>query len=194
MEACVGAHHLSRHLVALRHDARLMPALYVKPLLKGQKNDFRDAEAIAEAVQRPRIRFVPTKSVEQLDLQALHRVRSRLVWHRTAVINQTRALLLERGIAVRQGHRFAPSPYDSGDGRRSQGISKAGNSLVRYSLIQAAWLRHQVDGDLNRQYEGTGLGLPLTKALVELHGGVLDLQSEVSVGTRSRCVFRPSGS
>jgi transposase len=79
---------------------------YVKPYLRGQKNDFRDAEAIAEAVQRLRMRFVPTKSVEQLDLQAMHRVRSRLVRHRTAVINQIRALLLERGIAVRQGARF----------------------------------------------------------------------------------------
>jgi transposase len=106
MEACVGAHHLSRRLLALGHDARLMPALYVKPFLKGQKNDFRDAEAIAEAVQRPTMRFVPTKSMEQLDLQALHRVRSRLVRQRTAVINQIRALLLERGIAVRQGLRF----------------------------------------------------------------------------------------
>ena len=90
MEACVGAHHLSRELVALGHDARLMPAQYVKPYLRGQKNDFRDAEAIAEAVQRPRMRFVPTKSVEQLDLQAMHRVRSRLVRHRTAVINRLR--------------------------------------------------------------------------------------------------------
>ncbi len=69
MEACVGAHHLSRQLQALGHDARLMPAQYVKPYIRGQKNDFRDAEAIAEAVQRPRMRFVPTKSVEQLDLE-----------------------------------------------------------------------------------------------------------------------------
>ena len=106
MEACVGAHFLSRQLCQLGHDARLMPAIYVKPFLKGQKNDFRDAEAIAEAVQRPTMRFVPTKSVEQLDLQALHRVRARLVRQRTAVINQIRAFLLERGIAVRQGHRF----------------------------------------------------------------------------------------
>ena len=106
MEACVGAHHLSRQLLGLGHDVRMMPARYVKPFLKGQKNDYRDAEAIAEAVQRPRMRFVATKSVEQLDLQALHRVRARLVRHRTAVINQIRALLLERGIAVRQGQRF----------------------------------------------------------------------------------------
>ena len=64
MEACVGAHHLSRKLKALGHDARLMPAKYVRPYSKGQKNDFRDAEAIAEAVQRPTMKFVATKTVE----------------------------------------------------------------------------------------------------------------------------------
>jgi transposase len=106
MEACVGAHHLSRRLKALGHDARLMPAKYVRPYSKGQKNDFRDAEAIAEAVQRPTMKFVATKTAEQLDLQALHRVRERLVSQRTGVINQIRAFLLERGIAVRQGYRF----------------------------------------------------------------------------------------
>ncbi len=102
MEACVGAHHLSRKLQMLGHDARLMPAKYVRPYSKGQKNDFRDAEAIAEAVQRPTMKFVATKTAEQLDLQALHRVRERLVGQRTGVINQIRAFLLERGIAVRQ--------------------------------------------------------------------------------------------
>ena len=106
MEACVGAHHLSRRLKALGHDARLMPARYVRPYSKGQKNDFRDAEAIAEAVQRPTMKFVATKTVEQLDLQALHRVRERLVSQRTGTVNQIRAFLLERGIAVRQGLRF----------------------------------------------------------------------------------------
>ena len=106
MEACVGAHHLSRRLRALGHDARLMPAKYVRPYSKGQKNDFRDAEAIAEAVQRPTMKFVATKSVDQLDLQALHRVRERLVGQRTGIVNQIRAFLLERGIAIRQGPRF----------------------------------------------------------------------------------------
>src|SRR6201993_1771402 len=106
MEACVGAHHLSRKLQALGHDARLMPAKYVRAYSKGQKNDFRDAEAIAEAVQRPTMKFVATKTVEQLDLQALHRVRERLVRQRTGTANQIRAFLLERGIAVRQGLRF----------------------------------------------------------------------------------------
>ena len=106
MEACVGAHHLSRRLQSQGHDARLMPAKYVRPYSKGQKNDFRDAEAIAEAVQRPTMKFVATKTADQLDLQALHRVRERLVSQRTGIINQIRAFLLERGVAVRQGLRF----------------------------------------------------------------------------------------
>jgi transposase len=79
MEACVGAHHLSRKLQMRGHDARLMPAKYVRPYSKGQKNDFRDAEAIAEAVHRPTMKFVATKTADQLDLQALHRVRERFV-------------------------------------------------------------------------------------------------------------------
>jgi transposase len=106
MEACVGAHHLSRKLQAFGHAARLMPAKYVRPYSKGQKNDFRDAEAIAEAVQRPTMKFVATKTAEQLDLQAMHRVRERLVSQRTGIINQIRAFLLERGMPVRQGLRF----------------------------------------------------------------------------------------
>ena len=84
VEACAGAHHIGRRLSALGHSVRLIPGQYVKPFRKGQKNDYRDAEAIAEAVQRPTMRFVPIKSAEQLDLQALHRIRSRLVGHRTA--------------------------------------------------------------------------------------------------------------
>ena len=83
-----------------------MPAKYVRPYRKGQKNDFNDAEAIAEAVQRPTMKFVATKTADQLDLQALHRVRERLVSQRTGIINQIRAFMLERGIAVRQGIRF----------------------------------------------------------------------------------------
>ena len=82
---------------------RLIPAQYVKPYVKTNKNDYIDAEAIAEAVGRPKMRFVPIKSDDQLDLQSLHRVRERWVMRRTAVINQIRGLLLERGITVRKG-------------------------------------------------------------------------------------------
>ncbi len=139
MEACVGAHFLSRELSALGHDARLMPAQYVRPYLRGQKNDFNDAEAIAEAVQRPTMRFVPTKSVEQLDLQAMHRVRSRLVRHRTSVINQIRALLLERGIAVRQGARFLRAALPEILGRQAEILSPR---MVRVLAELSGDLRH----------------------------------------------------
>jgi transposase len=105
MEACVGSHHLGRRLQALGHDVRLMAAKYVRPFCRKQKNDFNEAEAISEAVTRPTVRYVALKTPEQLDLQALHRVRERLMSHRTGVINQIRAFLLERGIAIRQGWR-----------------------------------------------------------------------------------------
>jgi len=105
MEACSGAHFLGRALRAQGHDVRLMPAQYVKPYVQTNKSDYIDAEAIAEAVQRPRMRFVPIKTEEQLDLQALHRVRERWVMRRTAVVNQVRSLLLERGLTVPKGRR-----------------------------------------------------------------------------------------
>jgi len=106
MEACCGAHFLGALLVRQGHRVRLIPAQFVKPFVKSNKNDYLDAEAIAEAVQRPTMRFVPIKSTEQLDLQALHRVRDRLISRRTGVINQLRALLLERGIIFRKGRRY----------------------------------------------------------------------------------------
>src|SRR5215217_8412815 len=105
MEACLSAHFVSRTLRTLGHEPRIIPALYVKPFVKGQKNDYNDAEAIAEAALRPNLRFVQEKTQDQLDLQACHRVRSRLVSRRTATINQIRAFLIEQGIAVRAGPR-----------------------------------------------------------------------------------------
>ena len=103
MEACSGSHFLGRALREQGHDVRLMPAQYVKPYVKTNKSDYIDAEAIAEAVQRPTMRFVPIKTEEQLDLQAVHRVRERWVMRRTAVVNQIRGLLLERGITLPKG-------------------------------------------------------------------------------------------
>jgi transposase len=157
MEACVGAHHLSRKLASLGHDARLMPAKYVRPYSKGQKNDFNDAEAIAEAVQRPTMKFVATKTAEQLDLQALHRVRERLVSQRTGIINQIRAFMLERGIAVRQGIGFLRKELPTILATRTDAlsprmlrvieelagdckISRRGNRYLRVLFVQAAWV------------------------------------------------------
>ena len=103
MEAGSGAHHLGHRLVALGHEVRLMPPQYVRPYRQPMKNDATDALACCEAVQRPEMRFVPLKSPRQLDLQARHRVRQRLIVERTRLINQLRGLLRERGIGVGQG-------------------------------------------------------------------------------------------
>ena len=103
VEACSGAHFIGARLRDQGHQVRLIPAQFVKPFVKANKNDFIDAEAIAEAVSRQNMRFVPIKTDDQLDLQALHRVRDRLVHRRTAVINQIRGFLLERGITFAKG-------------------------------------------------------------------------------------------
>ena len=105
MEACCGAHHLGRMFAARGHDVRLMSPEYVRPYVKAQKNDDRDAEGIAEAATRPTMRFVELKSQDQLDMQTLHRSRDRLVGERTALINQLRAILLERGLVAAKGKR-----------------------------------------------------------------------------------------
>jgi len=102
IEASGSAHHWARVLGRLGHTVRLMAPQFVKPYVKSQKNDANDAEAICEAVARPNMRFVPQKSVEQQDLQCLHRVRSRLVACRTQLINQIRGLLAEYGIVLPQ--------------------------------------------------------------------------------------------
>jgi transposase len=105
MEACCGAHHLGRVFEALGFEIRLMSPEYNRLYVKAQKNDDRDAEAVAEVATRPTMRFVPVKSEAQSDAPALHRVRSRLVAERTAPINHLRALLLERGIVVAIGRK-----------------------------------------------------------------------------------------
>jgi transposase len=113
MEACCGAHHLGRLFASNGHDVRLMSPEYVRPYVKAQKNDDRDAEGIAEAATRPTMRFVDLKTQDQLDIQTLHRSRDRLVGERTALINQLRAILLERGIVVSQGKRKLEQAVDA---------------------------------------------------------------------------------
>jgi hypothetical protein len=134
LEACSGAHFLGRALRAQGHDVRLIPAQFVKPFVKSNKNDFLDAEAIAEAVARRNMRFVPIKTDDQLDLQAIHRVRDRLIACRTAVINQLRAFLLERGMTL------AKSPAKLKDGlahkRRCRKLHRIGRSVVFLDEVQ----------------------------------------------------------
>ena len=137
MEACVGAHHLSRKLKALGHDARLMPAKYVRPYSKGQKNDFRDAEA----VQRPTMKFVATKTAEQLDLQALHRVRERLGPISKSPEEDDEASELDEAEEVLRvifpAHKYAALPLDPGEEAFYQppsGVSSESAAVLRRGL------------------------------------------------------------
>jgi transposase len=103
IEASGGAHHGARELSKLGHTVKLMSPQFVRPYVKNQKNDANDAEGICEAVSRPHMRFVPMKSVDQQDMQALHCIRERQIKARTALVNQMRGLLAEYGIVIAQG-------------------------------------------------------------------------------------------
>ena len=145
MEASLSAHFVSRTLGKLGFEARIIPAIYVKPFLKGQKNDYNDAEAIAEAALRPNLRCVNGKTQDQLDLQALHRVRSRLVSRRTATVNQIRAFLIEQGITVRTGiHALRRSLFAILDNRKDEISPRMGNIIV--GLYEDwLWLDERID-------------------------------------------------
>src|SRR3546814_8998599 len=112
MEACCGAHHVGRLFAAQGREVRLMSPEYVRPYVRAQKNDESDAAGIAEAATRPTMRFVELKSQDRLDLQTLHRARSRLVAARKTLVNQLRAILLERGYVFRQGRKVLERDID----------------------------------------------------------------------------------
>ena len=100
IEACTGAFYWQREFERLGYTVKIIAPQYVKPFVMHQKNDRNDAEAICTALRQPNMRFVPTKSEAQQDIQALHRARQRLVNHRTALVSQIRGLLLDRGFAI----------------------------------------------------------------------------------------------
>src|SRR5262245_54735479 len=145
MEACLSAHFVSRTLRALGHQPRIIPAIYVKPFIKGQKNDYNDAEAIAEAALRPNLRVVREKTQDQLDLQACHRVRSRLVSRRTATINQIRAFLVEQGITVRPGARALRNSLFEILKNRADEISARMSQLIVGLYEDWLWLDERIE-------------------------------------------------
>ena len=152
MEACLSAHFVSRTLRGLGHEPRIIPAIYVKPFVKGQKNDYNDAEAIAEAALRPNLRVVREKTQDQLDLQALHRVRARLVSRRTATINQIRAFLIEQGITVRTGaHALRKSLFAILQNREDE-ISPRMSDLIVGLYEDWLWLDDRIE-TLTREIE-----------------------------------------
>lgn len=180
MEACCGAHHLGRLFAAQGHEVRLMSPEYVRPYIKAQKNDDRDAEGIAEAASRPTMRFVGLKSQEQLDIQTLHRVRSRLVAERRNLINQLRAILLERGIIFPVGRRKLEVGVD--------GMLAGGNEILsphmRHLLgeLRAEWKELDTKiGALNNEFIQLARGDAAMRRLTSIPGiGVLNATALVA--------------
>jgi len=131
MEACCGSHYWARVLTDLGHEVRLISPQFVKPYVKSNKNDRNDAEAICEAVGRPSMRFVPPKSPEQLEIQAVHRIRQRMVANRTRLVNQVRGLLGEHGVVVpRDINRIRRTLSEIADGQ-SGGFGKLFVEMLR---------------------------------------------------------------
>ncbi len=132
MEACSGSHYWARVLSELGHEVRLIAPQFVTPYVKSNKNDRNDAEAICEAVGRPSMRFVPQKSPEQLEIQAVHRIRQRLISGRTRLVNQVRGLLAEHGVVIaRNISRLRQALGQIEDGcRRDDGVPDMIRELV----------------------------------------------------------------
>jgi transposase len=180
MEACSGAHYFAARLRECGHDVRLIPGQFVKPYRKAQKNDFNDAEAIAEAVSRANMRFSRARSMEELELQAFHRARDRIVREYTAQGNQIRAFLLEAGISVRQGR--APLA------RRVQELLAADNAEVAprlRRLIAILWERYaeleRTERSLTRELEDVAKESPACRRLLTIPGvGVVTATALVS--------------
>lgn len=149
LEACLSAHFVSRTLRRLGFEPRIIPAKYTKPFVKGQKNDYNDAEGIAEAALRPNLKVVTEKTQDQLDLQALHRVRSRLVSRRTATINQIRAFLIEQGITVRTGASALRKSLFPILESRSDEISPRMADIIVGLYEDWLWLDERIEGLTN---------------------------------------------
>lgn len=130
VEACTGAFYWQRQFETLGHTVKVIAPQYVKPFVKHQKNDQNDAEAICTALMLPNMKYVPTKSEEQQDIQALHRARQRLVNHRTALVSQMRGLLLDRGIpialSIRRARRAIPEILED----QSNGLSAMSREII----------------------------------------------------------------
>ncbi|MBB4201157.1 transposase [Rhodoblastus sphagnicola] len=178
MEACCGAHHLGRLFADQGHDVRLMSPEYVRPYVKAQKSDDRDAEGIAEAATRPTMRFVDVKNQDQLDMQTLHRSRDRLVAERTALINQVRAVLLERGIVVPQGKRALDQYLTSLTDESGEASSLSARMLTLDADARAQWLELdrriaafvKENEDARRLVTIPGVGVTIASALIAAIG------------------------
>ncbi|MEP3026522.1 MAG: IS110 family transposase, partial [Pseudoruegeria sp.] len=167
---------VSRTLRKMGFDPRIIPAIYVKPFNKGQKNNDNDAEAIAEAALRPNLKAVSEKTQDQLDLQALHRVRLRLVSRRTATINQIRAFLIEQGITVRKGLRALKNSFETILEERKDEISPRMRRILIGLYGDWMWMDDRIE-EISRTEENCvnvmtvpGIGAMISTAMVAAVG------------------------
>jgi transposase len=146
IEACGSAHYWARTFIALGHTTKMMAPQFVKPYVKSNKNDMRDAEGINEAVTRPTMRFVPIKTIEQQDVLLLHRTRELAIKQRTAQSNQIRGLLAEYGIIIAEGlHHLQELPVILEIGVKNQKISEKGSHIFLKLQEQLNYYQEQVD-------------------------------------------------
>ena len=141
MEACATSHYWARELAKFGHTVKLMPPAYVKPYVKGRKNDATDAEAICEAVSRPNMRFVPVKSVDQQAVLMLHRTRALLIREQTILANAFRAHLAELGVVVAQGIRHVRALIDRVFGEDAIDLPALARTALRPFVAQLMELR-----------------------------------------------------
>ena len=190
MEACGGSHYWARELISLGHDVRLMPPQYVKPYVKTNKNDAADAEAIAEAVTRPNMRFVDVKSVEQQTILLIHRERDGLVKERTSLINRLRATLAEFGIAIPTGRSRLKNWFKEQYGNYEDSLPEVLKSHICQIMIRWQQKEEQIvelekvldkqrcsSEPCQRLTEVTGLGALTSSALVATVGNAKSYKS-----------------
>jgi len=181
MEACYSSHYWARQCEGYGHKALLIPAQHVKPFTRGNKTDANDAVAIIEAAQRPNLRFVPVKTIHQQDIQNLHRIRERLVRHRTALTNQMRGLLSEYGIISNAGKKGFLVGIEKA--MNDDSLSMAFKQEIEYTLDELSTinsritrieneLRHYVENDRNCKilHSIPGIGVINASALVCKYG------------------------
>ena len=169
MEACASAHWWAGRFAAHGHTVKLIAPQHVKPYVKGNKNDRADAEAIAEAASRPSMRFVPVKTAVHLDLQAIHRVRSRLVGQRTALTNEMRGFLFEHGIALSQGIANLKSFVATLSNGESQDITPMCRETLVDLLAELTDLEERI-AVCNRRLESFGKDHETVKRLLTVPG------------------------
>ncbi len=185
LEACGGAHHWVHVFSEFGHTVKMIAPQFVKPYVKSNKNDAVDAEAICEALQRPNMRFVPSKSIEQQDIQSVHRIRSLLVGRRTAQANQIRGLLMEYGIIIPQGikqlRKAIPEILEDAENILSpyfhELLRELYEVIVRFDeRIAAVELKLQRDSEQNddckRLLTIPGIGLLTATALIAAIGDI----------------------